>query len=170
MPLNVALRVTLDTGTITHRPRIDEACAGLDVELDYTTVTDRETEGWPSATTGSQVRESAVLGEWRAGVAAAGSEESGPMLEQVLQIFSSGGFPPLGSPLREALSEGNHHHLLDAMILEAHVREGRDVLVTENTTEFITGDRREVLQQLCRTKILTVAEFCAEVGMLASPA
>ena len=116
MPLNVTLRVTLDAGTITHRPRIDEACAGLDVELDYTTVTDRETEGWPSATTGSQVRESAVLAEWRSGVAAAGSEESGPMLEQVLQIFSSGGFPPLGSPLREALSEGNHHHLLDAMI------------------------------------------------------
>ena len=43
---NVApLRVTLDTNTIDHRGRIETACAGPDVELAYTTVTDRETDG-----------------------------------------------------------------------------------------------------------------------------
>jgi hypothetical protein len=89
------------------------------------------------------------------------------MFERILQIISSGGFPPAGA--RDELSDGNRNHLRDAMILEAHIREGRDVFVTENTKDFIKGDRRDVLERLCQTKIVTVAEFCAEIATLASP-
>ena len=121
---------------------------------------------WGRFKWGGRVPESAVLGEWRAGEAAAGSKESRPILEQILEIVGSRGFPPVGA--RDELSIGNRRHLRDAMILEAHTRDGRDVLVTENTKDFIKGDRREVLQQLCRTQIMTVTEFCWAVETLAS--
>ncbi len=52
------LRVTLDTGPVNHRSRIKEACRGLAVELRYTTVTNRETEG-----TGQQTNDPNAIGE-----------------------------------------------------------------------------------------------------------
>ncbi len=52
------------------------------------------------------------------------------------------------------------------MILEAHSRDGRDVLVTQNTTDFIKHGRREQLEALCKTRIMTVDEFCDSVAEL----
>lgn len=180
------LRVTLDTNTIKHRGRIESACAGFDVELAYTTVTDRETEGTSYATTGASVmetgvwnesrwdqfvwggpvRESAVIGKWRLGKAVLGSDESPATLERILEIISDRGFPPPGA--REALTVGQRHQLRDAMVLEAHAREDRDVLISEDTKGFVKHGRRERLEALCRTRIMTVDEFCAEVSTLVS--
>ena len=48
------------------------------------------------------------------------------------------------------------------MILEAHSREGRDILVSNDVKAFgREGDhRRKSLEALCRTRIMTVDEFC----------
>ncbi len=50
------------------------------------------------------------------------------------------------------------------MILEAHTRERRDVLITNDRKDFIRHGRREKLQALCSTRIMTVEEFCAWLG------
>jgi hypothetical protein len=180
------LRVTLDTNTIDHRARIESACTGLDVELAYTSVTDRETEGtaratqgagvvetmiwgesrWGLSVWGGTVRESLVLGESRLGEAVLGSDGGASTFEAILDVIGSGSFPPLGS--RNTMTAGQWHQLRDAMILEAHAREGRDVLVTQDVRGFIHNGRRERLETLCRTRILTVDEFCADVAALAS--
>jgi hypothetical protein len=175
--MEAVLRVTLDTNVIDHRERIEAACPGLDVELTFTTVTDRETEGTSRATSGASVietgvygesrygkalyapvRESFVLGESRLGEGALGADDSPLMMESILAVISAGSFPRPG--MRDSLGKGQRRQLRDAMILEAHTREGRDVLVTEDAKGFIRGGRREQLEALCRTRIMTVDEFC----------
>lgn len=46
------------------------------------------------------------------------------------------------------------------MNLEAHVREKRDIFVTADSKHFIRHGRREKLEALCSTRIMTVEEFC----------
>jgi hypothetical protein len=181
------LLVTLDTNTIDHRPRIEAACAGLDVELAFTTVTRRETEGtsrsdtsadpdtvvetgvwneseWNSFVWGAPVYETAVIGEWHLGSAVLGSSSS--PFEEILEVIGGGSFPPPGK--RDGLSAGVRRQLRDAMILEAHWRDRRDVFVTEDVTGFIDHGRRDRLEALCRTRIMTVDQFCNSVSELAS--
>lgn len=178
-------RVTLDTNTIDRRGQLDAACAGLNVELAYTTVTDRETEGTSRATFGGSVtetgvhdesrydsgavyaadpvHESSALGEWRLGEAGLGGDESQPMLEKILRVIGGGSFPSR----RDALTRGERRQLRDAMILEAHHRDRRDVLVSEDAKAFINDGRRELLETLCVTRIMRVDEFCERVAKLA---
>lgn len=201
------LRVTLDTNTIDHRARIEAACAGLDVELAYTTVTDRETEGTSRATSGSGVTETGVWGESRWGQfvwgdtvketgvydesrydsgavyadapvretfvlnesrldeGVLGDDQSEPMLERILRVIGHGSYPPSGK--RDGITDAVRRQLRDAMMLEAHHRDRRDVLVTEDAKAFINGGRREALEALCKTRIMRVDEFCDRVGELA---
>jgi len=61
--------------------------------------------------------------------------------------------------------------LRDAMILEAHVRDGRDIFVTRDTRAYVGrgGDKnvlRSKLEGLFSTRIMTVDEFCAECERL----
>jgi hypothetical protein len=183
----VLLTVTLDTNTIDHRGRVESACAGLDVELAYTTVTDRETEGTSRATSGGSVVETGVWNEsrwdefiWGGSVpetgvydesrydsgAVYGSDETASILESILVVIGGGSFPPTDK--RATLTAGERHQLRDAMILEAHAREGRDVFLSEDTKAFVNSGRRELLEQLCNTRIMTVDEFCNGVEDLAS--
>jgi hypothetical protein len=175
----------MDTDTIDHRGRIEEACEGFDVELAHTTVTDRETEGTSRATSeasiletgvydesrygkavyGVSVRESATLGEWRLGEAGLGSDESPATLEGILRVIGAGSFPKPGN--REALTTGQRHQLRDAMALEAHTREARDIFVTNDAKGFVRHGRREALEALCRTRIMLVDEFCESIATLA---
>jgi len=54
------------------------------------------------------------------------------------------------------------------MILEAHSRDGRDVLISNAVKAFIgkKGERRELLEAFCRTRIFTVDEFIDYAGGL----
>ena len=140
---------------------------GLDVEFDYTTVTDRETEGKSYATVDSGVRETMVFGEGRFGQAVFGSDASQPTLDMILAVNSNRSFPPREK--RDGLTQGHRRQLRDAMILQAHVRENRDALVTEDAKGFISDGRRERLELVCRTKIFRVEEFCEAVATLAGP-
>jgi hypothetical protein len=182
------LRITVDTNVLdTERiARIREATEGLDVDIAPTTVTVRERPGKPPR--GEAIPETAVwgesrygeavwgpsppvgetftLGESRLGMAALGANESPSRFEAILAVISNGGFPKPGR--REQLTTGERKQLRDAMILEAHAREGRDVLVSNDVRAFVgkDGSKRKTLEALCRTRIMTVDEFCSYAAEL----
>jgi hypothetical protein len=89
-----------------------------------------------------------VLDESRLGMAALGDDDSPFRFEVALAVMSNGSFPRPGN--RDNLSPGQKRQLRDAMILEAHAREGRDVLVS-NHRDFIGKDGavRRKLEALC---------------------
>jgi hypothetical protein len=115
---------------------------------------------WGESVWGGTVRESFVLDESRLDEGALAEDDRGSRLEAILQVIGNGSFPP--SDKRESLTTGERRQLRDAMALEAHVREGRDVFVSDDVKAFVRGRRRELLESLCRTRIATVDEFCAD--------
>jgi hypothetical protein len=185
------LRVTVDSTVLDrHMARLEAAAEGSEVEILPTTVTLREhgkrlpspdpfvpetsvydesayDSGAVYAASLPVVFETMVFGESGFGMAAFGAEESPSMLEIILRVIGAGSFPPPGK--REALNQGQRHQLRDAMILEAHSRDGRDVLVSDDRRAFIgkDGARRRTLEAFCTTKIRTVDEFCTEIATLA---
>jgi hypothetical protein len=100
-----------------------------------------------------------VIGESRIGEGVVGSSATEPLLERLLEIISGGTFPPPGK--RESMTPGQRRQLRDAMILEAHSRESRDIFVTKDERGFIRAGRREALEHLCGTRIMTIDEVCA---------
>jgi hypothetical protein len=174
------LRVTLDTGAVgPKRKRIEAACEGHDVDLANTTVTERELRGtkiaplskpifetgvwdeseWGKFVWGGEpVREVLVIGETPLGAGVLAGDDTQSFLDRILEIIGDGSFPRSGH--RETLTPGQHNQFRDAMIFEAHVREKRDIFVTTDVTAFVKDGRREKLETLCSTRIMTVAEFC----------
>lgn len=179
------LRVTLDTNTVDadKRQAINDAAVGLEVDIRLTTVTERELQGadfeapaaegiretmvWDESPWGvgvwgpSPIVETLVLGESRLGRAALGDDLGATRFERILDVVSDRAFPKPGR--RDKLSAGQRRQLRDAMILDAHAREKRDVLVTDDVRGFIgkDGEKRRALEELCRTRIMTVPEFCS---------
>jgi hypothetical protein len=172
------LQVTLDTNALDRLKEIEEAIAGKPVELSTTTVTLREHPNAPpvgksvsetsvwgesfynsGAVYAAPVYETLVLGESRVGLCVLGGEETPTVFEDILRTISSGSFPPPGS--RDSLSAGQRRQLRDAMILESHVRDGRDILVSNDVRGFIgtQGEKREVITHRLGTRIMTVDEF-----------
>lgn len=180
----VMLRVTVDSTVLDrHMARLRAAVHGLGVEILPTTVTIREHKkilpspdpvvaesgvydespydsGAVYGESPPAVYETAVLGEWQLGMAVLGSDELLTRYESILRVIGNGSFPPPGK--RENLSDGEKHQQRDAMILEAHTRDGRDVLVSDDEKAFIgkDGTKRPKLEALCATRIMTVGEFC----------
>lgn len=178
------LTVTVDTSAVDEpkRARMEEVCreAGIEANFALTTVAGRELEGtdilappaevvetgvwgesrWGQFRWGGPIRETFVLDESRLDEGALGADDSQTRLDTILRILGSGSFPPLGQ--REHLSLGQRRQLRDAMSLEAHWRDGRDVFVTEDG-DFIDHGRREQLEALCSTRIRRVGEFCEYV-------
>jgi hypothetical protein len=151
--------VTVDTNTVDD-PRVLEAARLAGFNLVRTTVTDREMEssGIQSALPQhTLVYEPFVLGESRLGFAVLGSEAVSETFERPLRIISSGSFPPRHR--RSSLSRGERRQLRDAMILSAHIREGRQVFVTNDVKGFVHGGRRELLEHEFGIEIMTAEEF-----------
>jgi len=149
-------RVTLDTATVDADAMI-EAGQRLGFNFVRVTVTDRELEPSdirPHAVVGC-IPETLILGESPIGSQSLMSE--GDIYEELLTIISNGSFPKRDQ--REHLTEGQRHQLRDAMIFSAHVREGRDIFVTDDIRGFIRHGRRERLEQRFDTKIMTSTEF-----------
>jgi hypothetical protein len=193
----VKLRVTVDTNVLDadKRATIERAAKGLDIEIANTTVTERELE--PSSITpissapaikeggvwgegrwggrtmwhSSPVVETLTLDESRLGKAVLASDETAARFETILRIISSGAFPKLGQ--RESLTYPQRRQLRDSMILEAHAREERDVFVTDDAKAFVgqaEGRNRQALETICKTRIMTVEEFCGYLVDLPRPA
>jgi hypothetical protein len=137
------IKVTLDTNLLPATALI-EAAAAWDCEFSVVTMTEREVQGTTFAAhlqpLGS-VAETATLGEWRLDEAALGEPLSGQVVDEVLKVLSGGAFPRV----REKLTDGEHPQLRDALILEAHIRAQRDVLVSDDTRAFVRDGKRETL-------------------------
>lgn len=157
------LKVTLDTNVLPADDLMAIAAA-RGIEVAVVTVTEREVRG-----TGFQValKPMAIIpetgvwdeSEWDDFVWAADEAEARPGMEDILRVLSNGSFPSRDA--RETLTDGQRRQLRDAMILEAHVREGRDVFVSEDTRAFIDHGRRETLERITRTRIVSMAELLA---------
>ena len=153
------MTVTLDTNTVDDACLIEAArLAGFAVV--QTTVTDRELEssGVHSAlAAGERLHEPFVLGESRLGFAVLESESGATTFEELLFVISNGSFPARGR--RSSLSPGERRQLRDAMILSTHIREGRNIFVTNDVKGFIQAGRRELLEREFGIQVMTAVEF-----------
>ena len=151
--------VTLDTNSVDDA-RVVEAARLAGFAVVQTTVTDRELESSAVQTAlpeGERLYEPFVLGESRLGFAVLGSESVATTFERLLRVISNGSFPAPNR--RSSLSPGERRQLRDAMILSAHIREGRDIFVTNDVKGFIRGGRRELLEREFGMQVMTAVEF-----------
>lgn len=182
------LRVTVDSTVLDERTigRLNRAVEGLDVEFAATTVSSRERahdRGQERLAASHEeliappvedprwerpIYETAIIGEFRIGLAVLASEDAPRRLEGILGIISSGSFPKPGQR-GENLTRRQRGQFRDALIFEAHVRDGRDIFVSDDRTAFIgkDGEKRDHLEASFATRILTVDEFCESVASLA---
>ena len=163
------LTVTLDTNAFNARKLacVKAAAGALPVDLVRVTVTDRELEtALYTKPSEGVVPETAVWGEAQWGSAIWADETATNLLESILYAMSGDTFPAPGK--RENLTKGYRTMLRDALILETHAREGRDILVSENTKQYgkAGSPLRHQLENLCSTRIMTVDEFCSECDRL----
>jgi hypothetical protein len=150
-------KITLDTNVLPASELL--ACAerlGLDVAV--VSVTEREVEGTPfevDLRPLDTVNETGVYGEARYGSAVYASQASAQSLANILKVVSNGSFPSS----RADLSDGQRRQFRDALIFESHVRDDRDVFVTNDERAFIRNGRRQRLEATFNTRIMTSAEF-----------
>jgi hypothetical protein len=154
------LKITLDTN-ILPLARIDlGAVARISDDSKITTVTAREV--------GSQrdpelsllaVPETWVMGESPLGVGVLGSTVDSDLFEKTLTIISNGACPKRGG--RESLTPTQNRQKRDAMIFCAHVREKRDIFVTDDVKAFGAENtaQRQRIEALAPTRVMTLAEF-----------
>ncbi|MBK8058532.1 MAG: hypothetical protein IPK33_11915 [Gemmatimonadetes bacterium] len=158
--MKAAIRtVTFDTNVLPA-PDLIERARALGIEVAVSTVTVREVDdtSWSEAVSDlPRHSEVFVLGESLMGEAVLPIVGPGDVLEEIIRLVSGGSFPRRGG--REQLTRGQANQLRDAMILETHVRSGRDALVTADSRAFIKFGRREALQERFGTSILLPPEF-----------
>ena len=151
--------VTLDTNVFPAEKLVQRS-EKLGLEVAVISVTNREARKSSlieEISALKEILEPMVWGESNWGRAYWGDRNTGELLEHILHILSNGSFPPLGA--RDSLSKGQKHSLRDAMILFTHVREGRDVLVTNDVKGFISHGRREMIESEFNTRIVSSKEF-----------
>ncbi len=150
------LRVTVDTNVVPIDDLRRET-DGISIEFAAVTVTVRELEDTRRGLglAGLEVvPETLVIGEGRWGEAALASPDSSDRLALILRIISNGSW----ARSRE-LTHGQRSQLRDALVFEAHVRDGRDILVSDDATAFINYGRREELERVFETRIFRKSEF-----------
>lgn len=150
------MRVTLDTNILPAEALITQAGAGF--EFAVVSVTTRELASSPFAihlTPLGQIPEVGVFGDSTWGEFVWAGE--GSKLESILDALSNGGFP--APTARTQLTNGQRRLMRDAMILEAHLRESRDLFVTNDKKAFVNGGRRELLRATFGARIMTEGEF-----------
>ncbi|MFA6271583.1 MAG: hypothetical protein WC693_00550 [Patescibacteria group bacterium] len=148
-------KITIDTNVLPLS-EIDEKLLNQYFEVAYTSVTEREVNGTSfekEIIKLKKIFESGIWGESTWGNAVFAGEEN--KLNDIIQIISSSSFPIE----RENLTAIQKKQLRDAMILEAHFREKRNIFVTNDNKAFINYEKREKLEKLLHTKIMTKREF-----------
>ena len=155
------MRVTLDTNLVDNA-RIGALALRLNWDVCIISVSKRETESTSYAADADKhesVSETMVWGESRWGEGTWSDDSVGDCLERALVIIGGGSFPKSGK--RDALRRGQRNQLRDAMILCTHVREGRDLFITDDKKAFVTAGRREAFEGAFNVRILTSAECLA---------
>jgi hypothetical protein len=154
--------VTFDS-TVNADETIVLKAKGAGWHVAFTSVSVREAHGSKfevSLKARERVPELGVFDESSWDEARWADESSSERLERILAIVSNGSFPKR----RAQLTKGQSHQLRDAMILEAHSAARRDVFVTADAKAFISNGRREKLEALLRTRILSPVEFELELA------
>ena len=131
------LKITLDTNTV--RPEqmsaaIRKIRGGADVATTTTVVREIGSVYDPSLYRLHVVPALWVMGESPLGVAALVSEADRDLFEAILAAITNGSFP---KPDRRAtLTQGERNQMRDAMIFCTHIREARDIFVTNDVKAF----------------------------------
>lgn len=160
-PLGICLLVTLDTGVLDEMySKVERAARTLPMAVEFATISVSDRERGEHETKPKNIPtipETAVIGESSWGEAVLGSENGSRVYEHIRAIISSGSYkPPDGD---KHPHDGQWRQVRDAMALSDHVRERRDIFITTDARAFINHGRREQLEALCRTRIMTPAEF-----------
>jgi hypothetical protein len=169
------LRVTLDTNVLDQRtlPAIEAAAKDLPVELAAVTVSDREQRFFEHsrAVPPRHVPESAIWNESGWNTSVWGTPHDGEVLRDVLTVMSSSNRTLTTKP-PDAMSDGERRLFRDVMIFQAHVRDRRDILVTNDRRGFIGKDGviRATLEGRYATRIMTPDEFLAHCDQLRAAA
>jgi len=151
--------VTLDTSALPFEELL-EPLKRKGFSVAVVTVTDRELSHpnyRPELQLLTSIPETAVWDETPWGVGLYGGTDD-PRLERILEIISNRSFPKD----RTNLTAPQRNQFRDALILYAHVREGRDIFVSDDLRAFINSDRRKVLEGEFGTRIMTRSEFVSE--------
>jgi len=152
--------VTVDTN-VSDSKRIFKIAACLGLDIKSTSVTDRELEGTNyNNLAKSKLLETFVFGESLLGDCVLGGSKEDDSFEEILNIISNKSFPKCGN--RENLSSGELRQLRDAMIINTHAREQRDIFVSNDKKAYVKDERRNILEKRLGTKILTEEEFVHE--------
>ncbi len=153
------LRATLDTN-IAPLEGLETRAAAVGIVTAIVSVTDRELGSHSHRANLPPVErltETAVWDESPWDGSAFAGEPDADCFETVLGIISNGSFPSPSA--REKLTQGERTQLRDAMIFCTHVREGREIFVTLDTKAFIRDGRKERLESLYETQIITRQQF-----------
>lgn len=151
------MKVTFDTNILPANDLL-AACSNYSFDFAVVSVTEREldsTDLLVELKPLDKVMETGVYGESKYGKVKYGSKQTHFTREEILAIISGGSFPRD----RQYLSRGHRRQLRDSMIFHAHVREHRDIFVTNDCRGFIRDGRRQKLQEKFNTQIMTRDEF-----------
>lgn len=151
------IKVTFDTNILPADDLL-AACSNHPFDFSVVSVTECELNGTDllvELKPLDKVMETGVYGESKYGKAQYGSNQTHSTREEILAIISGGSFPRD----RQYLSTGHRRQLRDSIIFHTHVRERRDIFVTNDCRGFIRDGRREKLQEKFNTQIMTGDEF-----------
>ena len=152
-------KVTIDTNIIPLQD-IEDICRKKGYKISTISVTNREvknTKYEKDLKNVNKLNETMIWGESPWGESVWGDNESKVVFEEILSIISNNTFPKK----RDNLSEGHKRMLRDAMIFEGHVRENRDIFISNDERAFVKNGHRKILENKFCTKILTKQEFMA---------
>jgi hypothetical protein len=148
---------TIDTNVLPADDLIQLAKQkGINVKVVSATHTEMS-PGDPRLSDLEAIPETGVFGQSQFGICVFGGGEESSYFESVLQIITNGSFPKPGQ--RDQLNDAQRNQLRDAMILCSHARERRDIFVTDDRKGFIKHGRRDSLERILQTCIMTREEF-----------
>jgi hypothetical protein len=153
------VRATIDTN-IAPLGDLEARAAALSVEVTVVTVTDRELAAHSYARSLAalpRVLETAVWDESQFDSCVFADNNEVECFENVLKIISNGSFPKPTE--RENLSPRQRNQLRDAIIFFAHVRSRSQIFVTLDAKGFVRAGRKQKLESIYKTQIMTREEF-----------
>jgi len=157
------LKITLDTNTVRPEqlsPAISKVRGGVDVATTTTVAREIGPTYHTSLHELHILPEFWVMGESPMGVAVLARETERDLFEATLVAITNGSFPSREN--RSTLTQGQRNQLRDAMIFCTHVREGRDIFVTNDVKALGSEgseQRLRVNTVAPKTKIMTLPEF-----------
>lgn len=113
----------------------------------------------------TQTPEIAMFGEsfWDAVL---GDVEHASDFDEILHVITSGSFPPPNG--RDNLTPPQRNQLRDALILEAHIRSGNRIFVTQDAKGYIKHGKRAEFEQKFGIVIFNRGEFITHCQSAAS--